>query len=341
MGFSRRHRTTSAHGQAAVSHGPATPSAAVPMSDSPTLASQVAGLAGLIRAHCPYDGRFASGIPDVSVVRASRPSTKPVYAAQRPVLCLIAQGAKQFLLGNELYRYDPSTMLVISVDLPAAAQVIQASPAEPYLGLIVGLNPGRIADLTPKVYPRGLPRGGQADRAMFVSPLDPGIVDAAGRLITLGTNPHDVALLAPLVMDEILIRLLRGPLGLRVAQVGQADSTTARVAAAITWLRVHFAQPMRVETLADLAHMSPSAFHPAFKAVTAMTPLQYQKTLRLQEARHLMLSARLDAASAGRQVGYLSASQFGREYARFFGQTPVRDVARLLEQDSIEAHLAR
>ena len=336
MGRSRRHRTTSAHASAGASLG-----SAAAVEGSPPLASQVARLAGLIRAHCPYDGRFASGIPDVTVVRASRPTAKPVYAAQRPVLCLIAQGAKQFLLGSELYRYDPSTMLVISVDLPAAAQVMQASPAEPYLGLIVGLDPGRVAELVLKAYPQGLPRGGQADRAMFVAPLDVAIVDAAIRLVTLGANPHDADLLAPLVMDEILIRLLRGPLGLRVAQVGQADSTTAKVAAAIAWLRVHFAQPVRVEELAERAHMSLSAFHPAFKAVTAMTPLQYQKTLRLQEARHLMLSARLDAASAGRQVGYLSASQFGREYARFFGQTPIRDVARLLEQDTLEAHLAR
>lgn len=336
MGLSRRHRTTSAHSSAGAS--PSTPDRT---DGSPTLASQVARLAGIIRALCPYDGRFASGIPDVTAVRTSRPSAKPVYAARRPVLCLIAQGAKQFLLGNELYRYNPSSMLVISVDLPAAAQVTQASPAEPYLGLIVGLDPGRIADLTLKAYPQGLPRGGQADRAMFVAPLDPAIVDAAIRLITLGTNPQDVDLLAPLVRDEILVRLLRGSLGLRVAQVGQADSTTAKVAAAIAWLRVHFAQPVRVEELAERAHMSPSAFHPAFKAVTALTPLQYQKTLRLQEARHLMLSARLDAASAGRQVGYLSASQFGREYARFFGQTPIRDVARLLEQDTLEAHLSR
>jgi len=134
------------------------------------------------------------------------------------------------------------------------------------------------------------------------------------------------------VIDEILIRLLRSPLGLRLAQIGLDESATHRVTTALVWLRANFAQPMRVAELADLAHMSLSAFHQSFRAVTSMSPLQYQKALRLQEARRLMLSSVMDAASAGRQVGYLSASQFGREYARFFGQTPARDIARLAEQ---------
>ena len=335
MPVSRRHRTTSAkNGAAALSVPVARPS---PDPAAKPIAPQVARLASLIRAHCPYDGRFALGVPDTHVVRVSRPTAEPVYSAQRPVLCIVAQGAKRFILGSEVYIYDASTMLVISVDLPAAAQVMQASPAEPYLGLIIGLDPRRIADLMLRVYPQGLPRNTPAERAMFVGPLDPHVVDATIRLMELGAHPNDVTLLAPLVMDEILIRLLRSPLGLRLAQIGQTESTTHKVATAIAWLRANFAQPMRVEELAALAHMSVSAFHQYFRAVTSMTPLQYQKALRLQEARRLMLSSMLDAAGAGRQVGYLSASQFGREYARFFGQTPARDVARLMEQGPTEA----
>jgi len=298
-------------------------------------------LTELIRAHCPYDGRFALGVTGAYVVRVSRVYAEPVYAAQRPVLCIVAQGSKHLILGPEIYAYDASTLLVVSVDVPAASQVMRASPAEPYLGLILSLDPARVADLALKVYPEGLPRAVPADRGVFVGPLDAPIRDAAIRLIELGGQPSDVALLAPLVVDEILIRLLRSPLGGRLAQVGLAESTTHKVAAAIAWMRTNFTQPMRVEELAALSHMSVSAFHQAFRTVTAMSPLQYQKALRLQEARRLMLSSMIDAAGAGRQVGYLSASQFGREYARFFGQTPARDIARLAEQaqaNGVAAH---
>jgi AraC-like DNA-binding protein len=292
-------------------------------------------LAGLIGAHCPFDGPFSLGVPGVHATRFSRPFSEPVYSAQRPVLCIVAQGVKRLILGPEIYTYDSSSMLIVSVDLPAASQVMQASPAEPYLGLIFGLDPLRVAELTLKVYPQGLPRAATAGRGVFVSPLDPHILDAAIRLIELGTQPQDVALLAPLVVDEILIRLLRSPLGMRLAQIGLTESSTHKVATAIAWLRAHYAQPMRTEELAALVHMSVSAFHRYFRAVTSMSPLQFQKALRLQEARRLMLSSMTDAASAGRQVGYLSASQFGREYARFFGQTPARDVARLLARNPI------
>ena len=169
---------------------------------------------------------------------------------------------------------------------------------------------------------------------MFVGQTTTAIVDAAARLVELMAQPADAELLAPLVVDEILIRLLRSSIGPRVAQIGQQESGVQRVAKAVSWVREHFAQPMAVEALADLAHMSVSSFHQHFKAVTSMSPLQYQKVLRLHEARRLMLSRMLDAGSAGRQVGYLSASQFSREYTRLFGSAPTRDVARL-RQDGV------
>ena len=145
-------------------------------------------------------------------------------------------------------------------------------------------------------------------------------------------HPAEAELLAPLAVDEILLRLLLSPIGPRVAQIGQQESSVQRVAKAVSWVREHFAEPMTLEALADLVHMSVSSFHQHFKAVTAMTPLQYQKVLRLQEARRLMLSRMLDAGSAARQVGYLSASQFSREYTRLFGNAPTRDVATLRQE---------
>jgi AraC-like DNA-binding protein len=237
------------------------------------------------------------------------------------------------MLGREVYSYEASRMIAYSVDLPLAGQVVQASPREPFLALKLGLDPYKIAELTLKVYPHGVPSP-RDRRGVFVGQATTAIVDAAGRLMELMAQPGDTGLLAPLVVDEILIRLLQSSIGPRVAQIGQKESDVQRVAKALSWIREHFAQPMAIEALADLAHMSVSSFHQHFKAVTSMSPLQYQKVLRLHEARRLMLSRLLDAGSAGREVGYLSASQFSREYARLFGNAPTRDVAKL-RQDGI------
>jgi AraC-like DNA-binding protein len=243
-------------------------------------------------------------------------------------LCLIAQGAKTVIVGEEVYEYDASRMLVFSVALPVAAQVTQASYSEPYLALRLDLDPHKIAELVLKVYPRGVPPVEERS-GVYVAPIDASIVNATTRLMGCLAQPGDVELLAPLVVDEILIRLLRSPIGVRVAQMGFAESSVERVAKAISWLRANFSQPMKVEELAELVHMSASSFHEHFKSVTSMSPLQYQKVLRLQEARRLMLSAMMDAGSASQRVGYLSASQFSREYSRFFGSAPTKDIARL------------
>jgi AraC-like DNA-binding protein len=250
-----------------------------------------------------------------------------------PAVCIVAQGAKTVMLGREVYSYDASCLVAYAVDLPLAGQVIRASQREPFLVLVLKLDPYKIAELTLKVYPHGVPSP-QSSRGVIVGQTTTAIVDAAARLVELMAEPADVDLLAPLVVDEVLIRLLRSAIGPRVAQMGQHESGVQRVAKAVSWLREHFAQPMTLEALADLVHMSVSSFHQHFKAVTAMTPLQYQKVLRLQEARRLMLSRMMDAGSAARQVGYLSASQFSREYTRLFGAAPTRDVAKL-RQDGV------
>ena len=305
-------------------------------SRTPTVGSSepdVVRLARLIRAYAPHDGSFDLRIPGVHVSRASRTNAELVYATARPSLCIIAQGAKSVLLGQEVYEYDGSRMLVFSVDLPVAGQVTCASAAEPYLGFRLDLDPSRIAELVLKVFPRGLPHVAES-RGICVSETDMRIVSAVTRLFDLLAQPGDAELLAPVVTEEILIRLLRSPIGVRLAQIGLAESSVQGVAKAVAWLRANFSQAMKVDELAKLAHMSVSSFHQHFKAVTSMSPLQFQKALRLQEARRLMLSTMVDAGTASWRVGYQSASQFSREYGRFFGSAPTKDIARLREHSA-------
>jgi AraC-like DNA-binding protein len=285
-------------------------------------------LARLIAAYAPHDGSFELRIPGLYASRSSRINKECAHALRLPSLCIIAQGAKTVIVGRGVYEYDASRMIVFSVALPIAAQITQASHSEPYLALKLDLDPRKIAELVLKVYPHGMPPV-QERSAVYITPADVNIVNAATRLMECLAQPGDPELLAPLVIDEILIRLLRGPLGVRVAQMGFRESSVQRVAKAISWLRANFSQPMKVEELAGLVHMSISSFHEHFKSVTSMSPLHYQKVLRLQEARRLMLSTMTDAGTASQRVGYLSASQFSREYSRFFGSAPSRDIARL------------
>jgi AraC-like DNA-binding protein len=299
-------------------------------SDPEALPRDLAKLASLILAHAPYDGGFDLRIPGVQVMRRSHTHKELVHGVHRAALCIVAQGAKRIFLGQEAFDYDGSHMLVSSVDVLVSAQITKASPAEPFLCLKLELDPRRIADLVMQVYPHGLPQV-QKDRAVYLSQAEPTIIEAATRLMALMAQPEDAELLASLVMDEIIIRLLRSPIGGRVAQIGQEDSRLQRVSKAVSWVQTHFDQPLDVERLATIVHMSVSSFHQHFKSVTSMSPLQYQKTLRLQEARRLMLSRMMDAGTASRQVGYLSASQFSREYGRYFGIPPTKDIARLRE----------
>jgi len=293
----------------------------------------LARLAELLAAHAPYDGSFQLRVPGVHAIRRSTATRDMVRATVTPALCIVAQGAKVVVLGREVYAYDPSRMIAYSVELPVAAQIVRASRREPFLALKLDLHSYKIAEMTLKVYPHGVPST-RDSRGVCVGQTTTAIIDAASRLVELMAQPTDAELLAPLVVDEILIRLLRSSIGPRVALIGQQESGVQRVADAVSWVREHFAQPIAVDALADLVHMSVSSFHQHFKAVTSMSPLQYQKVLRLHEARRLMLSRMLDAGSAGRQVGYLSASQFSREYTRLFGSAPTRDVARL-RQDGV------
>ena len=254
-----------------------------------------------------------------------------MYASVGPALCVVAQGAKAVMLGPDVFEYDPARMLVFAVDLPVSGQVIRASATSPYLCFVLKLDPQRVAELAARVFPRGLPRASD-DRGLYVGQATDAIVEAITRLLEFVAQPGDAELLAPLGVDEILIRLLRTPIGSRVAQIGQPKSGVRRIAEAVTWIRAHFAQPVTVEEMAASIGMSASSFHERFKAVTSMSPLQYQKVLRLHEARRLMVFQEMDASEACHRVGYLSPSQFTREYGRFFGNAPTRDIARLREE---------
>ena len=287
-------------------------------------------LAGLLARYAPYDDVFPLRLPGTFAVRRSRLTTEPTYTTTSPALCVAAQGAKAVMLGREVLEYDPAHILVFAVDLPVSSQVTRASRKDPYLGFVLALDPARVAELALRVYPRGVPKAPDT-RGLYVGRATDGIVDAVTRLLDLMAQPEDANLLAPLVVDEILIRLLRTSIGGRVAQIGQPRSGVQRVAEAASWIRARFAQPVTVEEMASSVNMSASSFHQRFKAVTSMSPLQYQKVLRLHEARRLMLFQRLDASDACHRVGYLSASQFSREYGRFFGSAPTQDVARLRE----------
>jgi AraC-like DNA-binding protein len=240
------------------------------------------------------------------------------------MLIVVLQGAKQLIIGDRVLRYDTASYFVASLDLPVTGCVIEASPTEPYVALSLALDCDALAGLLAE-----LPDGPTADPTGFaVSAVTPELLDACSRLLKLLDTPEDIPVLAPMLEREIHYRLLQGPQGGLLRQAARADSRLSQVRQAIGWLRSHYQRPIRIEALADLAGMSPASFHRHFRAATAMSPLQYQKSLRLQEARRLLI-ANADAGRAGYAVGYESASQFSREYTRMFGAPPSRDAVRL------------
>lgn len=264
-----------------------------------------------------------TALPRVRIAMSRQP-TEPTSGIYKPMLCLVLQGAKETTIGGQTLRYDPACYLIASLDLPATGRVVEASPEHPYLCLTLGLEPNILAELVPEVAlhsDAGTP-------AFAVSPVTPTLLDAWRRFLSLLDTPSDIGVLAPLFEREILYRLLQGPQGRALRQIASADSRLSQIRRAIAWIREHYHEAVRIEDLADRAGMSPATFHRHFKAATAMSPLQYQKTLRLQEARRLLV-ANSDAARTAFAVGYESASQFSREYARLFGAPPARDALRL------------
>ena len=245
-----------------------------------------------------------------------------------PIICLIAQGAKRVLLGDDTYVFDAHHFLITSLDLPTVVQIIHASREQPYLSLRLKLDRREMAQLMVDNH-LPPPHARQSSRGMAVGEVTLPLLSAFQRLIDLLAAPEDIPILAPLIQREILYRLLVGDQGTRLRQIASAGSQSHQIAQAIEWLKNHYTQPLHIDDLAAQVHMSPSTFHQHFRALTAMSPLQYQKWLRLNEARRLMLTERLDATTAAFQVGYESPSQFSREYRRAFGAPPFRDIASL------------
>jgi AraC-like DNA-binding protein len=285
----------------------------------------------LIDQYAGEDGVHATAIPRVFLIRCSRPS-EPIHALHEPALCIVAQGRKQVMLGETIYLYDRAQYLVVSVDLPIVGQVIEATPEAPYLCLRLDLDPAMLGALmldSGSGDVEGLRPGQLPGMGLALSHVTPELLDAAVRLLRLLAAPRDISVLAPLAEREILYRLLIGDQNSRLHQIALADSKLNQINRAIGWIKRNYREPFRIEAVASEARMSPSALHHHFKAVTAMSPLQYQKQLRLQEARRLILGRSMDAAMAGYSVGYESPSQFSREYSRLFGAPPLRDIARL------------
>jgi AraC-like DNA-binding protein len=284
----------------------------------------------------PGDGG-AEPLPGVVLRRAAAP-TELGHGVSSPAFCVIAAGAKEVLLGDRRYRYDPAHYLIATAALPVASRIVEASPERPYLSFLLRLDPGLVASVMVEA---GHParRGQAAVPAIDVSPLGASLLDAVVRLVRLADTPGEARFLAPLITREIVYRLLQGAQGDRLGQITALGGQTHRIAAAVERLRRDFTKPLRIEDIAREVGMSVSGFHHHFKAMTALSPLQYQKQLRLQEARRLMVGEDLDAASAGHRVGYDDPSHFSREYKRLFGAPPLRHAVQRQERAEESAAL--
>lgn len=246
----------------------------------------------------------------------------------KPCFCVIAQGSKEFLLGDSRYRYDPDHCLIITLEMPSISHILEATPERPYLSLRMDLDASFVESVIEAVGQRPFASNAEV-RAMDVSRLDVNLQDAVLRLVRLIDTPTEVPIMMPLIKREIVYRLLMGQQGARLRHLAIQDSYTPHIAKAVERIRQDFDQPLHMDELARELGMSVSGLHHRFKAVTAMSPLQFQKQLRLQEARRLMVSEHLDATSAAFQVGYHDVSHFNREYKSLFGLPPMRDVQRL------------
>jgi AraC-like DNA-binding protein len=290
-------------------------------------ATAMTALARAIERFAQTDGDHTTTIPALTLHRRKAP-TEPLHCIYNLGLGVVAQGDKQVLLGGKAIAYGPGQSMVTTIDLPVISHVTGASAREPFLGIMLTLDVRSILQTASEMdAPRS--RRDDAHRSISFEALDAVLLDALVRLVNLLDEPILVPRLSPLIQQEITIRLLTGPHGPHLRNLVIAGSPDQQIAKVVAWLKQHFAQPLQVDDLAERAHMSPSTFRQHFRALTGLSPLQYQKQLRLQEARQLMLNENLDAGSAAVHVGYESASQFSREYSRLFGAPPQRDITRM------------
>lgn len=292
--------------------------------DSRSDPEDIRKLSHLLEKYAPHDDLFKLTEEGIHVVKSSKITNERSYMLSIPGICLVPQGAKSISFAGNRFEYDESRMVVYAAEIPINMKVIKASKDKPYLCLVIPIDPHRLSELILKVFPHGIPKT-EKTSAVYVGDINPKILKSAVRLMELIEQQEDIDLLVPLVIDEILIRLLRSPTGASIAQIGMIDSHATKVSKAISWLKNNYANPIKMDALADITGMSISSFHIHFKAITSMSPLQFQKTLRLQEARNLLRTQMKDVSSTAFEVGYASASQFSREYTRYFGIAPSKD----------------
>ena len=285
-------------------------------------------LIDLVKAFAPGDGLHETAIRPLQLIRASAPAQR-LPAVYEPGVCVVVQGRKHAMLGSDLLVYDALNYLVISVTMLPQGQIIEASPDKPYLCVRLNVDPRELSSLLLESGPAEPAAVADSGRGLRVSRVSEPLLDAVLRLLRLLRTPQDAPVLAPLAVREIYYRVLTGELGPRLRALAVADSQVHRIARAIDLLKRRYAEAVRIEEVAEAAHMSASSLHHHFKQVTSMSPLQYQKQLRLHQARRLMLGDGLDAAAAGHRVGYESPSQFSREYRRLFGAPPRAEIEQV------------
>jgi AraC-like DNA-binding protein len=287
----------------------------------------VAGLARAIEAVAQSDGDHTTAIAALSLHRRREP-TQPLHCIFALGLGVVVQGDKQVLAGENVISYGPGQSMLTTIDLPVISHVTRAAPQEPMLGMMLTLDSAQILEVATGIQ-RAPPPRLSGFRPISIEALDEGMIDALTRLVRLLGQPTLVDHLAPLIQREIIVRLLTGPHAPQLLQLVATGSPGQHIARSVAWIKQNFAKPLSVDGLAEHAHMSPSTFRQHFRAITGTSPVQYQKQLRLQEARQLMLNQNVDAANASGRVGYESASQFSREYSRLFGAPPLQDVRRM------------
>jgi AraC-like DNA-binding protein len=297
---------------------------------SENLIRQQQELTELIERHSLQNSAKETAIPSLFFYQHSS-ITEPAYRIYKPSFCVVVQGLKEILLAQERFEYGPSNYLIASMNLPVIGQIIKASADSPYLSLKLEFTQNQILEVLNDCDIKVTSKD-NAKRALFVGWMESSIQDAVLRLARLLDTPGEIPFLAPLYTREILYRLLQGPYGVELAQIAVEGSSTYRIREAIDHIVRNWDQSFRIEDLADTASMSVSSFHRHFKEVTAMSPIQFQKQLRLQEARRILLAESADAADVAFRVGYESSSQFSREYSRMFGAPPRADIKRLKEK---------
>lgn len=288
-----------------------------------------AGLAERIARWTAGKNLYESPIPGLNLHRWETP-TEPTSYMLAPSICLIGQGRKRLFLGEETYVYDKHRYLITSVDLPVVTQIIEATPEKPYLGLTMEMDLRTIAQMMLDNH-MATTQPAKDRRSIAVSEVSIQLLEAFNRLLDLLEQPDDISALAPLIQKEIFYRLLQSEQGSRLRQITSVGNHGYQIAKAIDWLKANFSKPVKVEYLAGKVGLSVSAFHNHFRSMTAMSPLQFQKKMRLNEARRLMLTEHIDASKAAFEVGYESPSQFSREYSRLFGAPPMRDIKNLVQ----------